>query len=95
MDIQSYAEIQKQLTGRRHLLLGNGFSVACDPIFSYARLYDAAVEAGLSDRAQQVFAYLGTNNFEGVMRLLDDTHRVAEIYGLVAEGAQSQMQADV
>jgi hypothetical protein len=58
--------------GRVHLLLGNGFSIACDPIFRYASLYDAAVEAGLSARAQQVFARHGTNNFEGVLRLLED-----------------------
>lgn len=80
--------------GRKHILLGNGFSIACDPIFSYSRLYDAALEAGLSDRAQKVFERLGTNNFEGVMRLLDDAHWVAETYNLISSG-HSDMLADV
>ena len=71
--------------GRVHLLLGNGFSIACDPIFRYASLYDAAVEAGLSARAQEVFARHGTNNFEGVLRLLEDTEWVARRYGVAPE----------
>lgn len=79
---------------RKHLLLGNGFSIACDPIFSYGRLYDAAVAAGLSKRAQQIFDHLGTSNFEGAMRLLDESHLVAEIYGLIPPG-KSAMRDDV
>jgi hypothetical protein len=74
--------------GRKHVLLGNGFSIACDPIFSYASLYEAAVAKGLSDRAQAVFGLLGTNNFEGVMNLLERSHWVAQIYGLIeADGS--------
>jgi hypothetical protein len=70
--------------GRSHLLLGNGFSIACDPIFSYRLLYEAAVNSGLSTRAQQVFDRLGTSNFEGVMRLLDDANWMATTYGVPA-----------
>jgi hypothetical protein len=67
--------------GRSHLLIGNGFSIAADPIFKYQNLYEAAVSAGLSEEAIKIFDYLGTNNFEGVLQLLDDTGKVAEIYG--------------
>jgi hypothetical protein len=67
--------------GRSHLLIGNGFSIAADPIFKYQNLYETAVSAGLSEEAVQIFDYLGTNNFEGVLQLLDDTAKVAEIYG--------------
>lgn len=81
-------------TGRKHVLLGNGFSVACDPISSYESLYQAAVSAGLSERAQTVFERLGTNNFEGVMSLLDRCHWVAEIYELIEAGG-SPMLDDV
>jgi hypothetical protein len=80
--------------GRSHILIGNGFSIACDPVFSYPSLYDAAVDAGLSPHAQAVFKELGTNNFEGVMRLLDQAHTVAEIYGLIT-GNTSRMLDDV
>jgi hypothetical protein len=80
----SYKDVLAKIaTERCHLLLGNGFSMACDPIFSYPSLYDKAVKAGLSKRAQKVFDRLGTNNFEGVMRLLDDADWVARTYRLL------------
>ena len=82
--IISYNEVRKRIGNRTsYLLLGNGFSIACDPIFRYESLYEAAVNEGLSKRAQKLFGRLGTNNFEGVMRLLDDSHWVAQVYGLV------------
>lgn len=65
---------------RCHLLLGNGFSIACDSVFRYDNLYQTALKAGLSSRAMKVFDYLGTNNFEGVLRLLDDAVLVGELY---------------
>ena len=93
--VTSYSEALAALgSGRKHVLLGNGFSIACDPVFSYASLYNAAVARGLSDRAQAVFARVGTNNFEGVMRLLERSHWIAEIYNLIEEGGSSPMLAD-
>lgn len=90
-----YAAVRSRLSdGRSHLLLGNGFSIACDPVFSYPSLYDKAVAAGLSGRAQEVFSRLGTNNFEGVLRLLTDSHWVAQTYGLIP-GPRSPMLADL
>lgn len=91
----NYEEVLERLPdGRVHLLLGNGFSIACDPVFSYESLYERAQEAGLSERAEAVFERLGTNNFEGAMRLLDDAHWVAQTYGLV-DGEESEMLEDV
>jgi hypothetical protein len=79
----TYSEALERLgKNRKHIFLGNGFSIGCDPVFRYSSLYEAAVKAGLSSRAQKVFERLGTNNFEGAMRLLDDSHWVAETYGL-------------
>lgn len=80
--------------GRSHLLLGNGFSIDCNPRFRYSNLYQAAVESGLSERAERLFARLGTNNFEGVMRLLDDADWVGRVYNLIPEGP-SELQADL
>lgn len=91
----SYEQVSANLGRTAHLLLGNGFSVACDPIFRYTSLYESALAAGLSTRAQQVFQRLGTNNFEGVMRLLEDTDWVATTYGLLKAGLSSEMLADV
>jgi hypothetical protein len=79
-----YAQVRERIGRTRcHLLLGNGFSVACNPVFAYPSLYERAVARGLSERAQAVFARLGTNNFEGVMHLLSNTHWVARTYGLL------------
>lgn len=95
MELLDYKVVLEQISdGRSHLLLGNGFSIACDPRFTYRSLYSAAVDAGLSRRAQAVFERLGTNNFEGIMRLLDDTHWVASVYGLVPD-AYSEMLGDL
>src|SRR5687768_11341895 len=87
MDVLSYSEVVDRLpTGRCHLLLGNGFSIACDPRFNYGSLYEFAKDNGLSSRVLGVFDRLGTNNFEGVMRLLEDANWVAGHYGLTNAG---------
>jgi hypothetical protein len=93
--VLSYQDALNTLGGKtKHVLLGNGFSIGCDPIFSYPSLYDAAVKAGLSERAIAVFGRLGTSNFEGVMRLLDDSHWIAETYELITSN-NSAMLDDV
>jgi len=79
----SYDDVLTRLGKTSYLLLGNGFSVACDPVFCYESLYQSAVDAGLSPRAQEVFRRLGTNNFEGVMRLLEDADWIARTYGML------------
>lgn len=90
--VLSYDDVQAKLgDGRKHILLGNGFSIACDPIFDYARLYDAAIKAGLSKRAQKVFEKLGTNNFEGVMRLLEDAHWIAQTYHFIEKDTSAML----
>lgn len=91
----TYKQTRELIEGRSHLLLGNGFSIGCDPIFRYESLYQRAVDGGLSDRAQEVFERLGTNNFEGVMRLLTDTDWVARTYNLIDPDSDSAMMEDV
>ncbi len=93
--ILTYSDIRKKIGEQRaHLLLGNGFSIACNPIFQYEKLYDNAVSAGLSQRAQKVFSRIGTNNFEAVMRLLRDGHWLAKTYRLTS-GKKSDMLRDL
>ncbi|MCU1382549.1 MAG: hypothetical protein JWL71_1246 [Acidobacteria bacterium] len=94
MAAMDYADVQKSFKGRTHLLLGNGFSIGCDPIFKYQSLYDVAVEKGLSPNAQAVFGRFGTNNFEGVMRVLMDANWVGQQYGLL-HGDDSELLKDV
>lgn len=78
----SYERVKKAVRDQSpNLLLGNGFSIACDECFAYRSLYQRAVAQGLSENAQRLFDRLGTNNFEGAMRLLDDCIWVNELYG--------------
>jgi len=83
--ILTYDEVLAKLPDTKHLLLGNGFSIACDPIFNYPNLFDFAKKKGLTKHVQEVFNYLGTNNFEGVMRLLDDSLWISKHYRLVVK----------
>lgn len=76
------------------VLLGNGFSIACDRCFDYASLYDRAVENGLNERAQELFDRLGTNNFEGAMRLLDQCLWVNELYGCSSHQSETLLAAN-
>lgn len=87
----TYEEVLAALPDRKHLLLGNGFSIACDPVFRYDSLYDHAVAAGLSERAQAVFERLGENNFEGAMSLLEDARWVGQQYGLGDDGERAML----
>lgn len=65
----------------RHLLLGNGFSIACRPtIFRYARLYEQAAFGALSSTAQLAFGALGTQDFERVIRSLRDAIKIVGAY---------------
>lgn len=96
MQIIEYAEALASLGAKqKNLLLGNGFSVGCDPIFRYECLYDRAVQQGLSERAQAVFERIGTNNFEGVLRLLLDADWVAQEYQLLEPTQGSPIVADI
>ncbi|WP_404482035.1 DUF4917 family protein [Novosphingobium sp. BL-52-GroH] len=65
---------------RRHLLLGNGFSIALKPdIFSYGSLFDNADFDAAPD-VPELFRELGTNDFEVVIRHLQDTATVVKVY---------------
>ncbi|MBL4886286.1 MAG: DUF4917 family protein [Planctomycetaceae bacterium] len=92
----TYDEVQSELgTGRSHLLIGNGFSIACDSRFAYDSLFDFAKQHGLPETAAGVFERLGTNNFEGVMRLLEDSDWVAKHYGLLPRDSDSKFIDDL
>ena len=68
---------------RNHLLLGNGFSIACDQIFKYEKLFQYAKESGLPQEVVGLFDYFGTNNFEGVLKQLEDCNWIANHYRII------------
>lgn len=68
--------------GKRHLLLGNGFSRDWrDSVFSYDALLEQASFGGLSLFARQAFDAIGTTDFEEVMRALRSAAALVEVYG--------------
>src|SRR6059058_4324339 len=90
----TYEEVLKRSEGRKYLLLGNGFSISCDPIFQYPNLFQFARDHGLSEHVVGVFEHFGTNNFEGVMRLLEDGEFLASYYRLKPTRSSVSSMAD-
>ena len=69
---------------KRHLLLGNGFSIACrSDIFHYGSLFDQA-DFSSAPEVEKVFKALGTNDFEAVIRTLENSAALLPAY--VADG---------
>lgn len=65
---------------KRNLLLGNGFSIACQPdIFQYAALYEQA-DFSHAPEAEKVFKSLNTQDFEIVIRALEESSKILPIY---------------
>jgi hypothetical protein len=81
-------------SGKRHLLLGNGFSISCRlDIFRYGKLFEQADFANLSLNAKEAFMRLGTMDFEQMIRTLRDGAVLADLYG-AAKGVTAQMSND-
>lgn len=85
MNVLTFAEAIKEYESynKRHLLLGNGFSIACKPnIFIYGKLFEQADFSFLSPSAKNAFTALGTTDFERVIKTLRDTSILSPIYGV-------------
>lgn len=78
-----------------HLLLGNGFSIACRPnIFVYKRLFEQADFTALSPSVRGAFAALGTQDFERVIKALRDAAALLAAYPHIPSGLAVQLAAD-
>lgn len=65
---------------RRHVLLGNGFSIACrGDVFHYDSLFDRA-DFSPCPEAAKVFDALGTHDFEYAIRALENAAKISPIY---------------
>jgi hypothetical protein len=72
---------QAQGLRHRHLLLGNGFSIACrSDIFQYSRLFERADFQSLSPGARKAFDVFKTQDFERIIKVLRDTRAVLTGY---------------
>ncbi|MCW8127889.1 DUF4917 family protein [Microbulbifer halophilus] len=65
---------------KRHLLLGNGFSIACRAdIFHYASLFGQADFSAIPE-AKRVFDSLNTQDFEEAIKALENSAKIIPIY---------------
>ena len=66
--------------GKRHLVLGNGFSIACKPdIFAYGSLFQEAKKT-MSKELAAIFAAMGTQDFEEVICALQHAAAIVSVY---------------
>lgn len=78
---------------KRHLILGNGFSIGCKPkIFSYKRLYEQA-DFSVNPEIEKAFEALNTQDFEVVIRALESSAKITPIYTKKSDAA-SRMTSD-
>ena len=78
-----FEEVIKK-TNNPRLLLGNGFSMAYDKKrFSFTSLLESATKSKIikkNDFVYKVFKKLETADFESVMKILDDSQKIIEVY---------------
>jgi Domain of unknown function (DUF4917) len=80
--------------GKRHLLLGNGFSIALKPdIFSYGALYEQA-DFGVAPHLKQLFDALDTRDFETIIRMLVDMAKILRVYRDAQAELTTQIEED-
>lgn len=86
------ALISSLACAKRHLLLGNGFSIGCrSDIFHYASLYGEADFSKIPE-AQKVFEALETQDFELAIKALESGSRLLPIYAASHPSAATKMQ---
>jgi len=82
-DLPNYQSVIKKLNQRthpKHLIMGNGFSMAYDhKIFSYNALYDF-IDKLEDSTLSKLFEVINTKNFELVMRQLDNFIEMARAF---------------
>lgn len=79
---------------KRHLLLGNGFSIACRDSFTYGRLLDEADLSRLSVDGPALFAAEGTTDFEEIINSLRVAGRMATFYASTDPDFAARLAAD-
>ena len=78
---------------KRHLLLGNGFSIACRAdIFHYGSLFQQA-DFSATPEVQQVFQALETQDFEVAIRALESASKLLPIYSPTSASGTAKMLA--
>jgi len=100
IQMENYISFQEALNisnsdSKRHLLTGNGFSIACrKDIFIYDSLFEQADFSQLSPNVKKAFDLFDTKDFEIIMRALRDTSRLISLYTDNHKELISQLESD-
>lgn len=95
LDFPGALERSHDYPGLRHVLLGNGFSIACRPeCFRYGALLDKATFDGASMEIQRVFDLIGTSDFERIIKLLQLSAALCDLYESSDHDLTSRLRAD-
>ena len=95
LSFEEAIEASMEVGGNRHLLLGNGFSIACRPdAFAYWKLFDEADFSALSIDAGPLFELLGTADFEQAIEALRVSAEVLNLYPDAGTDLIAQLAAD-
>lgn len=80
ISFQQALDIANQNASKKHLLLGNGFSISCKPdIFHYASLFQEADFSPIPE-IEDVFEELNTQDFEQVIKTLESAAKLIHLY---------------
>lgn len=94
MTVITFPQALAQAADNKHLLLGNGFSIALKPdIFTYGSLYENADFSSVP-YASKIFEALETRDFEAVIRLLVDMAKALRVYRDVSPEVVEQITRD-
>jgi len=81
IEVISFSKAVAIAPGKKHLLLGNGFSIALRPAdFLYGALLDEATFDNLGVDGKELFALFETNDFERVIELLKNGALLVDLY---------------
>jgi len=95
MKVYTFEEALKKASGlKKHLLLGNGFSIACKPdIFTYQTLYKQA-DFSTVPNAKAIFEALNTTDFEIVVKALEQSASILNVYDPTQRKLRDQLSRD-
>ena len=94
MTFEDALSAASNMGGKKHILLGNGFSIGAHQRFNYGTLYQQAVNSGLSSRIRRLFRRYGTANFEEVLHQLEQGRWLVSQYGLGKSTTVREMAKD-
>lgn len=90
--------IQRTLSSKRTLLLGNGFSMSYNKErFSFTSLLESAIKAGLikiNTPIYEIFQEFETKDFETVVNLLETATKVAKKYNAITDENETLIVRD-